>query len=232
MRTVQTMTRTGAPLIGLFLMLMMATGCDDTATGPQATPNATSEPVATKAVPASGGECKNETVGAVTIRGSIQVPDDATCTLDGTEIQGSLEVGSRATVNATNIQLKGNVSASSPAAMVISGSSIGNSISVNEAGEGAEEDQGAIRITGNDIVGDIQLQDNGPSPVYVENNTLAGSIQAQQNDALTQIVGNRLVRNGRPNGQIQCQENDPLVAYDNVAKQLQGQCVNADRPTR
>ena len=96
--------------------------------------------------------------------------------------------------------------------MLISGSSIGNSISVNEAGEGAEEDQGDIRITGNDIVGDIQLQDNGPSPVYVDNNTLAGSIQAQQNDALTQIIGNRLVRDGIPNGQIQCRENDPFVA--------------------
>jgi hypothetical protein len=64
----------------------------------------------TPTVRAGDFECR-ETLGADTIVGNLIVPDDATCTLNGTQVQGSIVVKSRATLMASQITVSGGIQA-------------------------------------------------------------------------------------------------------------------------
>jgi len=159
-------------------------------------------------------ECRG-TVGAVTIVGNLLVPDDATCTLNGTQVQGSIVVKSRATLLATGITVTGGIQGEGPRNVVVRESTIGNSVSVRKAEPG-----GTVELTTSSITGDVQLEDNRGS-ITISGNEITGSVQANKNTGGLEITGNR-IGNG-----LQCQDNTPPpTGGGNVAKQKQGQCLN------
>lgn len=169
------------------------------------------------ASPAMAGdlECRG-TLEAVTVVGNLLVPDDAVCTLDGTQVQGSIVVKSRAILQATGITATGGLQGQSPSTVVLRTSELGNGVSLSKA----ELNTGRIEITGTAVTGDIQLQENR-NPVTLEGNDLLGSVQADKNTGGVEITGNR-IGNG-----LQCQDNRPApVGGGNTAKQKQGQCVS------
>lgn len=158
-------------------------------------------------------ECRG-TLGAVTVVGSVLVPDDATCVLDGTSVQGSVVVKSRATLRATGITLTGTVAGEGPGTVDVRSSSIGNGFSITKG-----EPVGSVTLASSSVTGDVQLADNR-GPAELSDNEVGGSIQADKNTGGLTIRANRIV-----NG-LQCQDNFPApTGGGNVAAQKQGQCV-------
>lgn len=158
-------------------------------------------------------ECR-ETVGAVTIVGNVIVPDDATCTLNGTNVQGNVTVKSRATITINGASITGGVQGESANNVVIEpNSSIGNSVSLRKGVD--------VSIGGATITGDLQLEENNGS-VSLANNSVSGSIQANKNRGDGIAITSNTIGNG-----LQCQDNSPPpVGGNNIAKQKQGQCLN------
>ncbi len=133
------------------------------------------------------------------VKGNVIVPDDAVCTLNGTQIDGSITVKSRATVDATGIQVTGGIQAASPLNVLVRDSTIGNNVSIRKAGEPKFRNpaDSRIELTGNDIKGDVSLQEN-ESTINVSRNTTGGSIQAEKNRGPIDISGNFI------GNQLQC----------------------------
>jgi len=157
-------------------------------------------------------ECR-ETLGNVTIVGTVIVPDDATCTLNGTYVQGGIVVKSRATLVATGVETTGTISGESPTRVDVRGSQIGNGVSISKSGE-----FGSLVLDSSQVAGDVQFADNRGT-VDIGNNTVGGSIQANKNTGGLTVTANRIV-----NG-LQCQDNTPFpTGGGNVAAQKQGQC--------
>ncbi len=162
---------------------------------------------------AEDSECRG-TLGPVAIAGNVIVPDDATCTLNGTYVQGSITVKSRATLDANAVQVTGGLQGESPTNVVVTRSRFGNSISIRKAGDFG----GKIDISGTQVSGDVQLEENR-NPITLRDNDIMGSVQANKNTGGLEITGNR-IGNG-----LQCQDNRPApVGGGNIAKQKQGQC--------
>jgi len=164
-------------------------------------------------------ECRG-TVGADTIVGNLLVPDDATCTLNGTIVQGGIVVKSRASLFATGIQATGGLQGESPTKVILSASRLGNSVSVRKGGA-TKVDPDTLDIRDQTYInGDLQLEENVGS-VSLADNDIVGSIQANKNTGGLVITGNR-IGNG-----LQCQDNNPPpTGGGNIAKQAQGQCIN------
>ncbi len=161
-------------------------------------------------------ECRG-TLGAVTVVGTVIVPDDATCTLDGTDVQGGIVVKSRATLVATGVETTGTISGESPTKVEVRGSQVGNGVSLSKGG-GEQNPSGWLVLAGNSVTGDVQFADNRV-PVEISNNIVGGSIQANKNTGGLTVTANRIV-----NG-LQCQDNDPFpTGGGNIAAQKQGQC--------
>ncbi len=157
-------------------------------------------------------ECRG-TIGASTVVGSVIVPDDATCILDGTVVQGGIVVKSRATLVATGVETTGTISGESPTTVEIRNSEVGNGVSLSKGGE-----FGSLSLTDTHVTGDVQFADNRGT-VAIERNTVGGSIQANKNTGGLNVAGNNIV-----NG-LQCQDNTPFpTGGSNVAAQKQGQC--------
>ncbi len=157
-------------------------------------------------------ECRG-TLGAVTIVGNLLVPDDSTCTLDGTYVQGTIVVKSRATLEATGVTATGGIQSQGSRDVIVRNSTLGNSVSVVKSEPG-----GTVELSGSSITGDVQLEDNRGA-VTINSNEISGSVQANKNVGGLEITDNRI-----DNG-LQCQDNNPPpTGSDNTAKQAQGQC--------
>ncbi len=163
-------------------------------------------------------ECRS-TLGAVTIVGNLLVPDDATCTLDGTNVQGTIVVKSRASLTATGVTATGGVQSQGPRDVIVNESTLGNSVSVSKSEPG-----GTVKFAATKITGDMQFEDNRGA-MSLDGNEISGSIQANKNVGGLDITGNRI-----DNG-LQCQDNNPApTGSDNTAKQAQGQCQSLIGP--
>jgi hypothetical protein len=157
-------------------------------------------------------ECRG-TLGAVTVVGTVIVPDDAICTLEGTSIQGGVTVKSRATLVATGIDTTGSIQGESPTKVEVRDSVIGNGVSLVKGGE-----LGSLSLEGSEVTGDVQFADNRGT-VAINANTVGGSVQANKNTGGLTITANQIV-----NG-LQCQDNTPFpTGGGNIAAQKQGQC--------
>jgi hypothetical protein len=157
-------------------------------------------------------ECR-ESLGAITVVGTVIVPDDATCTLQGTYVQGGITVKSRATLMATGVDLSGTIQGESPTKVDVRDSDIGNGVLLSKGGE-----LGSLTLDSSRVTGDVQFADNRGA-VSITGNAVGGSIQADKNTGGLTITGNRIV-----NG-LQCQDNAPApVGGGNIAAQKQGQC--------
>jgi len=166
-------------------------------------------------------ECRG-TLGAVTVVGNLIVPDDATCTLNGTRVEGAITVKSRATFTSNGAIVTGGFQGESPTQVAINpGSSFGNNVSIRKAANLTTPSAQTVSIQGAQIGGDLQLEGNNGS-VDVSGNTIRGSVQASKNNGSGIAIASNNIGNG-----LQCQENTPPpTGGGNIAKQKEGQCVN------
>jgi hypothetical protein len=144
--------------------------------------------------PASAEErvCRG-TIGAVTVD-NLRVPQDATCTLNGTRVEGTVKVERDATLKASGIRVIGNVQSENARKVVVRNGSVGGSVQIVQGG--------AARILGTRITGDI-LFDEQDRDLAANRNRIGGSLQAFQN------TGGLSINNNRIDGNLQCKENRP-----------------------
>jgi len=158
-------------------------------------------------------ECRG-TLGDVTVTGNLIVPDDATCTLDGTNVDGNITVKSRASLTSNAASVTGGIQGESARQVVLNpGTTVGNNVSLRKGGD--------VTIDEASIKGDLQLEDN-TGAVSLTENQIQGSIQANKNrDGGVTISSNNIGNN------LQCQDNSPPpTGGNNIAKQKEGQCQN------
>jgi len=144
--------------------------------------------------PASAEErvCRG-TIGAVTVD-NLRVPQESTCTLEGTLVEGTIKVERDATLKASGIRVIGNVQAENARKVVVRNGSVGGSVQIVQGG--------AARILGTKITGDI-LFDEQDRALAAHRNRIGGNLQAFQNTGGLAISDNRI------DGNLQCKKNDP-----------------------
>jgi hypothetical protein len=102
---------------------------------------------------------------------NLNVPTNATCTLNGTYIQGNLFVRRGATLYANAVRVDGNIQADQAAQVLVRpGSTVGGDIQVDTSGLLVVN---SVRIDGN-----LQCQGNVPPPTG-GNNTVGGNKEDQ-----------------------------------------------------
>ena len=150
------------------------------------------------------------TVGAVT-KDNVDVPDNATCTLDGTTVEGNIKVGTNATMIAKGVKVDGNIQAQGAKNLVVNnGSTVGGSIQIEQGGSG--------NVTNVDVDSDIQFFSNSGA-VEAKNNTVGGNLQADENTGGVSIIDNII------DGNLQCKQNNPPpTGSGNKAASLEDQC--------
>ena len=173
--------------------------------------------IAAMTVPATSAHADERvcrgSIGAVTLD-NVRVPDNATCTLNGTEIEGTLKVESNAKLVAVNVDVDGNVQAENARRVVIRGdSTVGGSVQLKQ-GDSA-------RVVRTSINGDLQYESNDSSLAALSNN-VGGNIQVVQN------TGGVEIRKNRVDGNLQCKQNVPApVGGGNIVEgSKEGQCSN------
>jgi hypothetical protein len=133
-------------------------------------------------------------LGAITVD-NLRVPQDRTCTLNGTKVKGTIKVERNATLKATSINVVGNIQAEGAKLVNVAGTSrVGGSVQVVQGG-------GASVVT-TAVNGDILYDDNA-SKLVARGNTVGGNIQVFQNTGGVEISKNRV------KGNLQCKENNP-----------------------
>ncbi len=155
------------------------------------------------------------TVGAITVD-NLRVPQNATCTLEGTQVEGNIFVETNATLHAYTVAVNGNIQAENAAVVnVYPGSFVGGSIQIVQSG--------AADIQGVDINSDLYFDDNDLF-LNAANNTIGGNLQAFRNTGGISIISNTI------DGNLQCKENvPPPTGGGNIVQgSLEDQCENFD----
>jgi len=133
------------------------------------------------------------TIGATTVD-NLRVPSGATCTLIRTKVKGTLKVERGATLHAAAVRVTGNIQAENARRVKVVGSHVGGSIQIVQSSNGSTvskldrnrvkqdiqffENRGAISITRNRIIGNLQCKANNPAPTG-GGNVVGGSKQDQ-----------------------------------------------------
>ena len=153
------------------------------------------------------------TVGAITVD-DLRVPQNATCTLNGTQVDGNIFVENNATLLADDVHVNGNIQAENAARVnVYPGSFVGGNIQIKQSG--------AADIHGVDIHGELYFDDNDLF-LNAANNTIGGNLQAFQNTGGVSIISNTIGAN------LQCKENvpPPTGGGNIVDGNMEDQCKN------
>lgn len=145
-------------------------------------------------------------LGDVTIDGNVIVSSE-TCRLDGTTVKGNVHVYSPASLIAVGASIDGNIQAERSFDIDVSDSRIGGDIQLKElVGD-------SIRISNNDVDGNVQLEENR-SFIEVEGNTVGGDVQAFDNSGGFDISFNTI------DGNLQCKGN--LLSLTGQGNEVQG----------
>jgi hypothetical protein len=166
------------------------------------------------AAPAAAEErvCRG-TIGAVTVD-NLRVPQEATCTLNGTYVKGTVKVQRAATLKANGVRVIGNVQAEEAQKVVVREvSKVGGSVQIVQGA--------AAKIVGNRITGDI-LFDEQNGGLTANGNRIGGNLQAFQN------TGGVTINNNDIDGNLQCKENHPApTGGGNIVQgNKEDQCAN------
>jgi hypothetical protein len=152
-------------------------------------------------------------LGAVTVD-NLRVPQNATCTLNGTQVEGTIKVERNATLFATTVSVNGNVQAENAARVeVLPGSTVGGSIQIVQSG--------AAVIESTRINGDLYFDENNRF-LNAASNQIGGNLQAFQNSGGLSITDNTI------DGNLQCKENIPAPTGggNTVKGNREDQCAN------
>lgn len=145
--------------------------------------------------PASAEEttCRS-TLGAITVD-NLRVPQNGSCTLNGTKVKGTIKVEGNARLDANRVSVVGNVQGENARVVVVrNGSYVGGSVQIVQGG--------AAYVLTSRINGDILYDDNN-SRVVADRNKIGGQMQAFQNTGGVTIQRNTI------EGNLQCKENQP-----------------------
>ncbi len=178
---------------------------------PPATPTPTPTPTATpQPMPPSGDGCRG-IIGAQRFE-NLEVPANASCTLNGTRVDGNITVGTNATLHALGVIVGGNIQAEGAADVVVNNNAtVGGSVQIKQGGS-ATVDQ--VQVTG-----DIQLESNRGA-LGATRNQVGGNVQVFQNRGGATIADNRI------DGNLQCKANTPApVGGRNQAASFEDQCA-------
>jgi len=151
-------------------------------------------------------------LGAVPVE-NLDVPQGASCTLDGTRVQGNIFVKNGASLMAQHVTVIGNIQAEGASLVaVLAGSNVGGSIQLKLGG--------SVRVEYVIVNGDIQLESNNGMQSAV-GNQVGGNLQVFQNGGGTSIADNTI------NGSLQCKENDPapIGGNNSVQGNKEDQCA-------
>ncbi len=180
-------------------------------------------------------------MGAVTVD-NLRVPQNASCTLDGTMVEGTIKVEDGASLTATGITVIGNIQAvDAKLVEVLGGSRVGGSIQadgtelvmvvdVSVVGNIQLKQGGAARVDQVKVNGDILFDSNSGAVSATRNefgsNLVGGNVQVFQNRGTINIIGNII------DGNLQCKENvPPPTGRDNIVHgSAEDQCENLAAP--
>jgi hypothetical protein len=159
-----------------------------------------------------------DSLGAVTVD-NLRVPQDGSCTLDGTRVEGTIKVENGASLTATRMTVIGNVQAEGALAVnVLAGSVVSGSIQIKQGG--------AAQVDEVRVIGDIQFESN-VHPLIATRNQVGGNVQVIQN------TGGVIIADNVIDGNLQCKENEPppLVGNNVVHGSEEDQCVPTPETT-
>lgn len=143
------------------------------------------------------------TIGAVSIDGSVIVPQGATCALLGTRVDGNVLVKSAAKLVAKGVKVGGSIQAENHKSVVVTPRIVNDNTIKSR------------------VIGDVQMVSGGPGEI--RRAVIGGSLQTKQNDgrqvavrniidsdlqAFTNIGGVHISRN-MIDGNLQCKSNNP-----------------------
>ena len=156
------------------------------------------------------GTCQGS-VGAVTVE-NLEVPQGASCTLDGTRVQGNIFVRNGASLTAQRVTVIGNIQAEGANFTGVYSSTVGGSIQIKQGGSAS--------IEGVSVIGDIQFESNY-GVLSASGNQVGGNIQVFKNSAGITISNNSV------NGNLQCKENNsaPTGGNNTVQGNKEDQCA-------
>src|SRR5918998_3163232 len=113
------------------------------------------------------------TIGPKTVD-NLRVPQDASCTLNGTKVQGTIKVENGATLVANGVRVIGNVQSEGFRSITLrEGSKVGGSVQL-------ENGLGAGKVVKTRINGDLQFEAN-EARMVARNSTILANLQAFQN---------------------------------------------------
>jgi hypothetical protein len=153
------------------------------------------------------------TLGSITVD-NLNVPQNATCTLNSTRVEGNVFVRSGATLYANSVYVDGNIQAEHAARVEIHlGSFVGGNIQVDESGP--------LVVDWVHIGGNLQAFDNYGSQAYSDN-TIGGDLQSFYNTGGVTIWDNVI------DGNLQCQGIVPPPTGENnvVGGNMEDQCAD------
>ena len=140
------------------------------------------------------------TLGAVTLD-NLRVPQNSSCTLNGTFVKGTIKVERNATLKASCVRVIGNVQAENAHDGVVQKSSrIGGSVQIKQGGSAS--------ILSSQINADIQFDANSRY-LKANDNRVGGNIQVMSNSGGVEIFRNSVDSN------LQCKENRPAPTGGN-----------------
>jgi hypothetical protein len=154
------------------------------------------------------------TIGSTTVD-NLRVPQDASCTLNGTKVEGTVKVESGARLVASGVRVIGNVQSEGFRAITLrEGSRVGGSVQLENGQEG-----GTGKVVKTRINGDLQFESN-EARMVARNSTILANLQVFQNTGGVVLENNTIAEN------LQCKENNPPpVGGGNKAGDKEDQCA-------
>jgi hypothetical protein len=154
------------------------------------------------------------TIGATTVD-NLRVPQDASCTLNGTRVEGTVKVERNARLTANGIRVKGNVQSEGFKNIVLRQASV--VVGSVQLENGLRDGSG--RVINTRINGDLQFFSN-EARMIARGNTILANFQANQN------MGGLVIENNKVAENLQCQSNNPPpIGGGNTAGDKEGQCA-------
>ncbi len=153
------------------------------------------------------------TIGATTVD-NLRVPQDATCTLNGTRVEGTIKVENGAKLYANGVRVIGNIQSEGFQAIVVrEGSRVGGSVQLENGRSG-----GTGKVIASRINGDLQFFSN-QARMVARGNTVLANLQAVSN------TGGLVIENNTISENLQCKQNNPPpTGGGNKAGDKEDQC--------
>ena len=144
------------------------------------------------------------------------VPQNTTCTLNGTRVEGNITVEEDASLIAYGVSVSGNIQANKASQIEIHPDSyVGGNIQIAESH--------SLLVASTNIGGNLEADYNTGELIF-SGNAIEGNLQIFNN------MGGVSIQNNIIQGNIECEENDPQPNYSGnmVYGDRSGQCQNID----